>query len=1810
MLKRLLCLILVVFSLRAEDPTDDLFAIPSNLVSGSISAITGEWIISDIDASLPGPEPLVLQRQYSPNKSLSNSYLQTSWDFNLPPRIRCELPKGGKDNIYKVHVAFSSGSRLVLEGEGTPHTPIIFTLCKWKGITNCGSNELSARTNLNNVTVQSDDNRQCFTLTSGNGGVRFFGKDKGHIPFYYKQQWEQKPNGNFILTKEDRVLATNSTKNVVYSWVEFLPPSVEDFKKNPRFFLKTSSGKTVGYVFKRIGAETEEEVNSISDLKNYYLKTVYRSDAPQEEYIYDCEMPASNHPRNHFLARRQRPKDHFLEVEYYHQGENDLYGLPCFKIYPDSHPLINRVRIVKAPVGPDSTPIITHRFLYDIVIKKHSNGSREVLSGTTDVLDAYLRKKTYFYDQDHRLTCLRTFSGTYPHYSVHKNEHFIWNKKGNLLATYVQEGQETLHQARRFNYDKKGNLTVQRVYGNLSGFSTIPIRIDKDKLPLDNGTECYTKRYAYSQDKFNLLLVETEDNGKKILYDYLPHTDLLTAKLLLDNDVICLRHFFSYDANTSLVKTIEDDGCTNDPHNLSGVTERLITYFFPRQTEPVGLPERIDKMYLDLQTGQETLLKRLFCFYSKEGHLIRQDTYDAQGVFCYTQEWNYDDHGNVIFEKDPIGRVITREFDENDNLIRENGPSLNLSTLYTYDYSDRLIKKEEVHASGHRFVTCHTYDYLGNKTSTVDRFGNQTFYHYNFQGRLVATVHPKVMDENGSETYPTTRTAYDVFDRPTVQIDAKGKATYYAYNLYGKPTGIVYPDGTKENFLYTLDGTLSKSVATNGTHTLYTHDALGRKTMASTFSQDGRLLKQESFAYKGRHLIAHCNPEGILTEYKYDGAGRLMSKQCEENLQSFSYDTLGRLSQVKEWYGYAPHAYTLKTLTYDFLDRILCEQVMDASGNVLKSIFYEYDLAGNRTRAAQKTTEGIAVSYIEYNGDNQPVKLVDAEGNATIITYHYDRRDAFGQRILHKEITDPNGCITVEIYDAMNRLVQILKSNGLGLLLFRQDLVYDSCGNKVKQADYALADGQLLRASLTVWTYATTGQLVCQAEAVGLPEQKHTCFQYNAFGQQSAIYRTDGTALLKTYDELGRLSTVTSTDQTLGYLYEYNKNNQVIRATDLIHRSVTARTYDSMGRMRQEIAGNGFIVNFDYDRSNRLSNVQFPDDSSVQYVYDAAYLKEIHRRKNGKLLYSHLEQTHDLAGRTKEIKLINGLTCRYDHDLIGRVRGITSSIWAEHIPPDGYDRKGNLVHSLFADRIGLQHCHFSYNGLHQLIAEQSFVSHTYSCDSLDNRLSKDQVSYAINPLNQVLQQGTCSYLYDARGNLIRKTQGNQVKDYTYDAWDRLIALFDGKHHISYTYDCFNRRLSQTVDGKTTLFAYLEQKEIGSIDKDSAQWNEFRIIHPLYKSETGASIAIEMDGEAFAPMHDHNGNVVCLVDKEGEAFEIYRFNAFGEERIFDAQGKSKEAKNPWRFAGKRKDRETALIYFGMRYYDSEVGRWTTRDPLEFEDGPNLYAYLHHNPLNKIDAFGLLGEAYRESQQAAMNASNYPLTNIETKNESFVPCEFNQEKKSWYEYIFGSYTSCMYDLGNAEPKNCRITYQHGIWNFLSTSFESAMTISHMAGGYNVHFCHHPTMGLLDFVRCFLELMLGFNTSAVKELQNDWIEFLKNNPLAFILHICHSEGAIVTRNALRSLPEEFRAKIHVEAFAPGGYISDKLAASVHHYRSTRDIVPLLDFKGALECKDSTTVLKPHSDAPWFDHSFDSPTFEGALRYEIERFLSSNGN
>ena len=62
-------------------------------------------------------------------------------------------------------------------------------------------------------------------------------------------------------------------------------------------------------------------------------------------------------------------------------------------------------------------------------------------------------------------------------------------------------------------------------------------------------------------------------------------------------------------------------------------------------------------------------------------------------------------------------------------------------------------------------------------------------------------------------------------------------------------------------------------------------------------------------------------------------------------------------------------------------------------------------------------------------------------------------------------------------------------------------------------------------------------------------------------------------------------------------------------------------------------------------------------------------------------------------------------------------------------------------------------------------------------------------------------------------------------------------------------------------------------------------------------------------------------------------------------------------NPFRFSTKYHDDETGLVYYGFRYYDPELGRWLSRDPLEEEGGLNLYGFVGNEPIGRWDALGL-------------------------------------------------------------------------------------------------------------------------------------------------------------------------------------------------------------------------------------------------------------
>ena len=89
----------------------------------------------------------------------------------------------------------------------------------------------------------------------------------------------------------------------------------------------------------------------------------------------------------------------------------------------------------------------------------------------------------------------------------------------------------------------------------------------------------------------------------------------------------------------------------------------------------------------------------------------------------------------------------------------------------------------------------------------------------------------------------------------------------------------------------------------------------------------------------------------------------------------------------------------------------------------------------------------------------------------------------------------------------------------------------------------------------------------------------------------------------------------------------------------------------------------------------------------------------------------------------------------------------------------------------------------------------------------------------------------------------------------------------------------------------------------------------------------------------------------MTDAEGQIVWQAKYRAWG---AIDAMVVNEVEQN-LRFQGQYFDDETGLHYNTFRYYDPEVGRFTTQDPIGLDGGINLYQYAP-NPINWIDPWG--------------------------------------------------------------------------------------------------------------------------------------------------------------------------------------------------------------------------------------------------------------
>lgn len=115
---------------------------------------------------------------------------------------------------------------------------------------------------------------------------------------------------------------------------------------------------------------------------------------------------------------------------------------------------------------------------------------------------------------------------------------------------------------------------------------------------------------------------------------------------------------------------------------------------------------------------------------------------------------------------------------------------------------------------------------------------------------------------------------------------------------------------------------------------------------------------------------------------------------------------------------------------------------------------------------------------------------------------------------------------------------------------------------------------------------------------------------------------------------------------------------------------------------------------------------------------------------------------------------------------------------------------------------------------------------------------------------------------------------------------------------------------------------------------------------------GGLLLVNSHSESISYMsyYDDNGNITAYVDTDGDILASLEYSPFGEIV-------SGELPCPFGFSTKYTDSETGLLYYGFRYYDSEMGRWLNRDPIGEEGGWNLYDFVHNNAILYYDSTGL-------------------------------------------------------------------------------------------------------------------------------------------------------------------------------------------------------------------------------------------------------------
>lgn len=409
---------------------------------------------------------------------------------------------------------------------------------------------------------------------------------------------------------------------------------------------------------------------------------------------------------------------------------------------------------------------------------------------------------------------------------------------------------------------------------------------------------------------------------------------------------------------------------------------------------------------------------------------------------------------------------------------------------------------------------------------------------------------------------------------------------------------------------------------------------------------------------------------------------------------------------------------------------------------------------------------------------------------------------------------------------------------------------------------------------------------------------------YDKNGNLTQFTDRRGKVITYQYDALNRLTFAGfGTESTVNY--GYDSGNRLTQVVDSIAGTFT-RSYDGLDRLTQEQGPEG-TLGYAYDAANRRTQMTVSGQSSpTQYSYD----------DNDRLIAivqgsSNVSLGYDAVGRRSSLILPNGIVVGYTFDQASELTALTYSVVGTML--------GNLTYAYDADGRRVQ------------------VGGTWARTSMPNPTTS---TAAFNAGNQLTNWNGTAFAYDANGNLAN----DGTNTYTWNARNHLASIAGGTT-ASFVYDPFGRRLAKTISGTATDFLYDGANPVQELSGTSVTAN-------LLSGGLDEIFSRSDSTGTFSQLRDGLGSTVALAGLNDNLATTYTYAPYG---VTTPGGVS--SSNVFQFTGREND-GNGLYYYRARYYNPQLGRFISEDPLGFGGGgANFYPYGGDAPTNFSDPSGM-------------------------------------------------------------------------------------------------------------------------------------------------------------------------------------------------------------------------------------------------------------